>query len=467
MTQGAVKHHYCRIFNHRKKHDYFLINVVWENHVPRRTSHVMVAPMLPAGARRPHEDERVISVTSGDITSDIAVIGGGLSGLTTALALSRCGFRVVLNDREPEAVMRRVERDGRTTAIAASGRSMLEALGVWDTLAPEAEPILDIRVSDGDSRQFLHYDHREVGDTPMGHIVENALLKKTLFDVLRAQKNISYEPGIGVRDVTTEPNQVSARLEDGRSLHAALLIGADGRASKIRQLAGIRVTRLDYGQTSLVFTVAHSRPHHGVAHERFLPGGPLAFLPMADNRSSVVWTERSHTARALMTLDNDALADALSARFDDCLGTLSIVGGRWSFPLSLVNAEKQTGPRLALVGDAAHGIHPIAGQGFNLGLRDIAALADEVTEAARLGLDIGSAEVLRRFQAARRFDTMTLVLATDGLNRLFSNDIAPLRALRSGGLGLVNKVPPLKKLFMRHAMGVLGDLPSMLQGRLP
>ena len=186
------------------------------------------------------------------------------------------------------------------------------------------------------------------------------------------------------------------------------------------------MTRLDYGQTSLVFTVEHSRPHHGVAHERFLPGGPLAFLPMADNRSSVVWTERNDIARALMTLDNDALADALSARFDDCLGSLSIVGGRWSFPLSMVNAEKQTGARLALMGDAAHGIHPIAGQGFNLGLRDIAALADALTEAARLGLDIGSAEVLRRFQAARRFDTMTLVLATDGLNRLFSNDIAPV-----------------------------------------
>lgn len=407
------------------------------------------------------------SVTSDDITGDIAVIGGGLSGLTTALALARCGFQVILNDREPEAVMMRAERDGRTTAIAASGRSMLEALGVWDALAPEAEPILDIRVSDGDSRQFLHYDHREVGDMPMGHIIENALLKRSLFEAVRSLDKISYQPGIGVSSISVEQGHAAAGLEDGRSLRARLLVGADGRASKIRQLAGIRVTRLDYGQTSLVFTVDHSKPHRGIAHERFLAGGPLAFLPMADNKSSVVWTERSNTARALMTLDDDALAEALSARFDDCLGTLSISGGRWSFPLSMVNAEKQTGPRLALVGDAAHGIHPIAGQGFNLGLRDIAALADEVTEAARLGLDIGAAEVLRRFQAARRFDTMTLVLATDGLNRLFSNDIAPLRALRSGGLGLVNRVPALKKLFMRHAMGVLGELPSMLQGRLP
>ncbi|MDG2286279.1 MAG: FAD-dependent monooxygenase, partial [Alphaproteobacteria bacterium] len=244
-------------------------------------------------------------------------------------------------------------------------------------------------------------------------------------------------------------------------------IGADGRASRVRQQAGIRVTRLDYGQTSLVFTVKHQKPHHGVAHERFLPGGPLAFLPMTQNRSSVVWTERTQTARSLLELDDDDLASALSTRFDDCLGDLSIVGGRWSFPLSLVNAERQTAPRLALVGDAAHGIHPIAGQGFNLGLRDIAALADELASASKLGLDIGSPEVLRRYQAARRFDTMTLVLATDGLNRLFSNDITPLRALRSTGLGLINQVPPLKRLFMRHAMGVLGELPSMLQGRLP
>jgi 2-octaprenyl-6-methoxyphenol hydroxylase len=398
---------------------------------------------------------------------DVLIVGGGLSGLTSALALARCGFQVALSDREPEEVMRRADRDGRTTAIAASGRAMLDALGVWKDLAAGAEPILDIRVSDGDSRQFLHYDHREVGDAPMGHIVENALLKRALFDAVKDHAGIAYLPGAAVREIAAEPGHMNAGLDNGNQLRARLLVGADGRASRVRQLAGIRVTRLDYRQTSLVFTVEHTRPHHGVAHERFLPGGPLAFLPMAENRSSVVWTESTGTARSLMGLNDSDLAGALSARFDDCLGALEIVGARWSFPLSLVNAERQTGPRLALVGDAAHGIHPIAGQGFNLGLRDIAALADEATGAARLGLDTGGPEVLRRFQAARRFDTMTLVLATDGLNRLFSNDIAPLRALRSGGLGLVNRIPPLKKLFMRHAMGVLGELPSMLQGRLP
>jgi 2-octaprenyl-6-methoxyphenol hydroxylase len=399
--------------------------------------------------------------------TDVLIVGGGLSGLTSALAIAKCGFEVVLSDREPEDVMRQVNRDGRTTAIAASGRAMLEALGIWEALAADAEPILDIRVSDGDSRHFLHYDHREVGDVPMGHIVENALLKKALFAAVKAHARISYSPSAAITGIDTTQGHISADLANGRRERARLLVGADGRASKIRQLAGIRVTRLDYRQISLVFTVKHSRPHNGVAHERFLPGGPLAFLPMSENRSSVVWTEKSDTAKSLLTLSDIDLAAALSARFDDCLGTLSIIGKRWSFPLSLVNAERQTAPRLVLVGDAAHGIHPIAGQGFNLGLRDIAALADELTGAARLGLDIGGPEVLRRYQTARRSDTMALVLATDGLNRLFSNDFGPLRALRAGGLGMVNRVPPLKRLFMRHAMGVLGELPNMLQGRLP
>jgi 2-octaprenyl-6-methoxyphenol hydroxylase len=411
--------------------------------------------------------QRGIGPVTRKLTAEILIAGGGLSGLTSALAMGRCGFQVVLIDREPEAALGHVERDGRTTAIAAGGRIMLETLGVWETVSPHAEPILDIRVSDGASRRFLHYDHREVGDVPMGHIVENAILKQALFEAVKAHDGISFRPGAGVEKLDATPERVLVTLDDGTETSGSLLIAGDGRASQVRRLAGIRATRLDYRQTSLVFNVRHERPHHGVAHERFLPGGPLAFLPMPGNRSSVVWTEATDTARALLKLDDKGLAGALSARFDDCLGALSIDGGRWSYPLSLVNAERQTGPRLALVGDAAHGIHPIAGQGFNLGLRDIAVLCDELAEAARLGLDIGAPEVLRRFQASRRVDTMTLVLATDGLNRLFSNDIAPLRALRSGGLGLVNRVPPLKKLFMRHAMGLLGELPSMLQERLP
>ena len=406
---------------------------------------------------------------SGDDTTvfDSLVVGGGLSGLTAALALAKTGVSVLLVDREPLSVAMHVDRDRRSTAIAASGKTMLDALGLWDDLAAEAEPILDIRVSDGDSRQFLHYDHREVGDQPMGHIVENAALKQALFRAVAAHDLITHLSGVALEDFNAGPGLVTARLAGGGEVRARLMIGADGRGSRTRELAGIRVTRLGYGQTSMICTIAHARPHHGVAHERFLAGGPLAFLPMRGNRSSLVWTERNATARALMGLNDRDFADALGARFDDCLGALTVEVGRWAFPLSLVNAETQIGTRLALVGDAAHGVHPIAGQGFNLGLRDIAALAEEVAEAGRLGLDVGGAEVLRRYQARRRFDTMTVVLATDGLNRLFSNDSTALRTLRSTGLGLVNRVPPLKRLFMRHAMGTLGALPSLLRGRLP
>ena len=398
---------------------------------------------------------------------DVLIAGGGLSGLTAALALAECGFDVALCDPDTPLASGRVNWDGRTTAIAASGRTMLATLGIWDQLAPRSSPILDIRVSDGDSRRYLHYDHSETGDQSMGHIVENALLKSVLFNRVTGHVKVTLLPGMTLDGFNAGLGEVTADLANGHEIRARLLVGADGRESKVRRLAGIRVTRLNYGQTSMVFTVAHDQPHHGVAHERFLPGGPLAFLPMTGNRSSVVWTERREIANALIQLSDSDLATALSTRFDDCLGALEITGGRWSFPLSLVNAERQTATRLALVGDAAHGIHPIAGQGFNLGLRDIAALAEELVGASRLGLDIGGPEVLHRFQVARRFDTMTLVLATDGLNRLFSNDLAPLRGLRSGGLGLVNRIPPLKRLLMRHAMGLLGELPSMLQGRLP
>jgi len=252
-------------------------------------------------------------------------------------------------------------------------------------------------------------------------------------------------------------------------LRAHLVVAAEGRGSPLRAAAGIPVTAWDYPQSGIVCTVAHTEPHGGVAHEHFLPAGPFALLPMTDAadgspRSSLVWTERRRLVPAMLALDDEAFGAELQRRFGPSLGTLRPAGRRWSYPLSLMHAERYIAHRLALVGDAAHVIHPIAGQGLNLGLRDVAALAETVVEARRLGLDLGDATVLARYQQWRRFDNTVLMIATDGLNRLFSNDLAPLRLARDVGLAAVNRLPPLKRLFMRHAMGLVGDLPRLIRG---
>ncbi|MHA1151546.1 MAG: FAD-dependent monooxygenase [Alphaproteobacteria bacterium] len=258
-------------------------------------------------------------------------------------------------------------------------------------------------------------------------------------------------------------------LDDGRQIRAQLIVGAEGKASPLRERAGIRVTRWDYPQVGIVCTVAHEAPHHGVAHEHFLPAGPFALLPMTDGpeggpRSSLVWTERRALAPAMMALSEADFAAELERRFGGGLGRLRQAGGRWSYPLGLMLAEACMDARLALVGDAAHVIHPIAGQGLNLGLRDVAALAETLVDARRLGLDLGSAEVLTRYQSWRRVDGTLFAVATDGLNRLFSNDLGPLRLVRDLGLAAVDRAPPLKRFFMCHAMGLVGDLPRLVRG---
>lgn len=403
---------------------------------------------------------------------DVAVIGGGLAGLTQAIALARHGLSVAVIDREDPARALAAGFDGRVSAIALASQRMLAGIGLW-THVSEAQPMWDIRVSDGDSLLFVHYDHRDLGDQPFGYMVENRVMRQAQQGAIAELPSLDLMAPMTAAqiDYGLAGSGAPARLvlADGRQIEARLVIGADGRQSAIRQQAGIRTLNWSYNQTGIVCTVGHELPHGGVAQERFLPAGPFAILPMTDaadgtHRSSLVWTEPTQRAAAIMALNDADFAAEMRQRFGDGYGETRILGPRWSYPLTFLLAQRYTDHRLALIGDAAHGIHPIAGQGLNLGLRDIAALTESLVDAKRLGLDIGRVDVLERYERWRRFDNVALSAVTDGLTRLFSNDIAPIRVARDLGLGVVERIPPLKKLFMRHAMGDVGQLPRLLRG---
>ena len=401
------------------------------------------------------------------LSFDCIVIGGGLSGLTTTLALSKIGLSVAIIDKTSLKMAKKNEGDQRTTAVSASGKKVFEALDVWDSLKKGAEPILDIVVSEKGKKGHLSFDHQTVGTEPMGHILDNIELKNSLISSIRSQKNIQLFPFKSLNNFFPETGAVTIDLNDGSSYEAALLVAADGRNSDGRRIAKIKSTNIDYNQSSIVFTVGHEKPHRGTAYEQFTTGGPIASLPMRGNKSSVVWSEDTEVVESLMQLDDKDFAAAASYRLNDCLGKMTIIGQRKVFPLKLNYADTIIANRFAMVGDAAHGLHPIAGQGFNLGLRDIANLTEEISNARRLGLDIGSFETLRSYQAARRFDNFSLVAATDGLNRLFTDNNKIVRFIRSSGLDAINTMNPIKNLFMRLAMGEVGSLPHLLKGQLP
>lgn len=400
--------------------------------------------------------------------SDVLIVGGGLAGLPLALALAQGDLTVTIVDALNPAFVTQAGFDGRVSAVAFSSCRMLARLGVVKHLAGQMQPINDIVVSDGRVRApgsslFLHFDHTEIGDEPLGHLIENRHLRVALQKSIEESSRVRLIAPNAVRRVDYG-SHVTATLADRSTVRARVCFAADGRSSPTREAAGIKTIGWDYHQTGIVTTVEHERPHEGVAQEYFLPGGPFAILPMVGNRASLVWTESNESARTILALDDAAFADEMRARFGDYLGACTPVGPRWSYPLSLQLARDYVRPRLALIGDAAHAIHPIAGQGLNLGWRDVAAAAEVTIEAARLGLDIGALDVLERYQRWRRFDNVSLSLLMDGLNRLFSNDIAPVRFARDLGLGMVNLMGPARRFFMRHAGGSVGDLPRLLKG---
>jgi 2-octaprenyl-6-methoxyphenol hydroxylase len=399
----------------------------------------------------------------------VLIVGGGMGGLTLAAALGTAGVETVIVDRESEAARTADPYDVRTTALSYGTRLLLEGAGIWPKLAPYASPICDIRIADGRAPVFLHYDHREVGDEPFGHIVENRLIRAGQFERLAELPSVTSITGIGVEAIERAPGIATAQLSDGRTIMAELVVGADGRGSFVRRSAGIETVTWRYRQKAIACTIAHELPHNGLAVEHFMPSGPFAVLPMTDgedgaHRSSIVWTERLDLADRFAALPEADFNAELQARVGDWLGAVRLIGRRHVYPLGVLHAREYVAERLALISEAAHAIHPIAGQGLNMGMRDVAALTEIVADAARLGLDVGAEAGLARYQRWRRFDNVTLVAVTDGLNRLFSNAVPPVQMARDLGLEAVGRLPPVKKFFMRHAMGAMGQLPRLMKG---
>jgi len=397
----------------------------------------------------------------------IVIGGGAFAGLALALALRQgLGPDVPVVVADP-ALALRPSRDPRASAIVAACRKLFEAIGVWDAVAPNAQPILDMVITDSEVADatrpvFLTFGGEVEPGEPFAHMVEN----RNLIDALVARAEAA---GIDLRATAvsgyeTGTEGVDVTLADGSTIAASLLVAADGARSKLRERAAIATHGWDYDQSGIVVTVGHERDHHGRAEEHFLPAGPFAILPLKGNRSSLVWTETRKEAARVTALSEEEFHAELERRFGLHLGEIKALDKPRAFPLGYFVARSFVAERLALVGDAAHLIHPIAGQGLNMGLKDVAALAEVIVDAARLGMDVGNAGVLERYQRWRRFDTMAMGVATNALNFMFSNESKLLRAVRDIGLGLVDRAPPLKSLFIRQAAGLTGEVPRLLKG---
>ncbi len=400
--------------------------------------------------------------------ADIVIAGGGLNGTSLALALASAGLSVALIDPQPVSTRASTDFDGRGYALSIASMRVLKALGVWQKIADQSQPILDIKVTDGRAGEgpsplMLAFDHAEIEEGPMGHMIEDRRLRPALLDAV-SNAGIAELNEVSVVDQSPDANGMTVTLSDGRTLRTRLLVGCDGKTSSVAHRAGIKRTGWQYNQTALVCAVEHEKPHNGTAHQFFMPAGPLAILPIVGNRSSIVWTEETERAAAIQAMDDEAYLDVLRPRFGSFLGEIALDGKRFSYPLGLSIAQDFVGERVALVGDAAHAVHPIAGQGLNAGLKDVAALAEVLADAVRRGEDIGRLDVLERYRQWRRFDVMTLAVATDGFNRLFSNDNSFLRTIRDLGLGAANALPGLRRGLIREAAGLTGDLPRLAKG---
>ncbi|MEO0500119.1 MAG: UbiH/UbiF/VisC/COQ6 family ubiquinone biosynthesis hydroxylase, partial [Pseudomonadota bacterium] len=406
----------------------------------------------------------------------------GLVGMTTALALAAFGVRTSVIDAADLDATAEAAFDGRATAIASASWRMFQALGLADRLDGLACPINEIRVTEGLAPRHLHFDGREApaesgGGEPLGHMVENRHLRRALIDAGRASEHIDVHAPARVEDVRREETGVTVTLEDGVQMRAPLLIAADGRRSRLREDAGIRTARWQYRQTAIVGMIRHERDHGHIAFELFYPAGPFAILPMLPDdaatddalphRSAIVWTVDAKHAPAFLDLPDRAFTHEIEKRIGGALGGVQLAATPSSYPLGFHHAARYTDERLALIGDAAHGIHPIAGQGLNMGLRDAAALAEVLGDGKSLGLDLGAPDVLERYSRWRGVDNLAVAASTDILNRLFGLPTKTMSTIRSVGLGAVQRIAPLKTFFMTEARGASGDLPQLLRGECP
>jgi 2-octaprenyl-6-methoxyphenol hydroxylase len=405
---------------------------------------------------------------------DIVICGGSFVGLALARALSAMApgcYSIAIVEQHPLGETAARAADGRTVALTASVKSMLEAIGVWSAIADKAQPVLRIELTDSALEApvrpaLIGLDSTEApGGEPTAYIVENADLLPALYASLDGASNVSFFAPDSVTSFETGEGEVTVQLGSGIALSAKLLAAADGRLSKLREMAGIQATVWPSEKVGIVATVGVERPHHGIARQHFLPAGPFAILPMTGNRVSVVWTEDSGVSKQILAQDREAILGELSRRFGTELGTLTLLSAPKAYPLTMTFARDFVAPRFALVGDAAHGLHWIAGQGLNHGLKDVAALAETLIDASRLGLDIGSLSVLKRYERWRRFDSVTSAMSAVAINRLFSNDNMALRMLRSSGLRTVDRLGRLKTFFMKEAAGLTGEIPKLLKGQ--